>query len=177
MGRRATGAHRPVGPAVSGPTRLYRWYDADGQLLYVGVTHRPTERSNQHLLLYDWTRFAVRTEIEADPYPTRQDALRAEAEAIRTEFPTFNIAGALGAEQRIRDYLAARDEQPPAGKRYRVGRPEVGGRFTFCLGDILARLDAARGRTSRASWLRDAAEHALTCPDAAKPTDTEEHTP
>jgi hypothetical protein len=58
----------------------------------------------------------------------------------------------------------------------RPGRPEIGGRVTIALGPLLARIDAIRGRTSRASWLRSAAEHALTCPDTARTAkpDTEE---
>lgn len=60
-------------------------------------------------------------------------------------------------------------------KHRRPGRPEIGGRVSIALGPVLTRIDAVRGRTSRASWVRSAAEHALTCPDArtATPTDTD----
>lgn len=42
------------------------------------------------------------------------------------------------------------------------GRPAIGGTVSIALGtDLLARIDAARGETSRAEWLRQAAEGAL----------------
>lgn len=56
-----------------------------------------------------------------------------------------------------------------ADPKRRPGRPEIGGRVTVSLGPLLARIDAARGKRSRAAWLRAAAEQALT-------TQTEEPT-
>lgn len=53
----------------------------------------------------------------------------------------------------------------------RPGRPEIGGRVTIALGDLLPRIDTARGRLSRAAWLRRAAEHYL---NARSATPTEE---
>jgi hypothetical protein len=42
------------------------------------------------------------------------------------------------------------------------GRPAIGGQVSIALGvDLLARIDAARDTTSRAEWLRNAAEAAL----------------
>jgi excinuclease UvrABC nuclease subunit len=71
---------------------VYRCYDAQDHLLYVGCTydvyqrmsvHRITPRSQQWLPLL--------TRIERTAYPTRPAALAAERHAIETERPQFNI--------------------------------------------------------------------------------------
>lgn len=68
-------------------TAVYRLYDADDALLYVGVANRPAERWGTHANRPWWTRVA-RTEITQ--YPTREEALRGEAKAIRAEHPLHN---------------------------------------------------------------------------------------
>lgn len=70
---------------------LYRIFDADGRLLYVGVSENPLRRLRQHHVGSRWFRgVAVRTEIEW--HQSRKAALAAEAEAIRTEAPVHNQA-------------------------------------------------------------------------------------
>jgi hypothetical protein len=75
--------------STSAGTSLYRLYDANGQLLYVGVTDGPVpDRLAAHRRTVWWAQvdsFAV------DHHPTRQKALDAERLAIRTEQPLHNI--------------------------------------------------------------------------------------
>lgn len=97
---------------MSEPTRLYRWFDADGALLYVGISSRPAERAHEHIGTSDWTRWASRTELDPITHPTREDALRAEARAILDEEPVFNIAGARSPAARINAYLSAKGIAP-----------------------------------------------------------------
>lgn len=70
-------------------TALYRLYDRDGELLYVGITDSPKRRFKDHA---DdkcwWPDVTART---VDWLPTRAHALAAEAQAIRTESPRFNF--------------------------------------------------------------------------------------
>lgn len=73
-------------------TALYRYWDADGNLLYVGITNNPTVRHYQHVSK-PWRSSAVRRDIEW--YETRGEALAAEARAIRAESPLHNIALAV----------------------------------------------------------------------------------
>lgn len=75
-----------------GPTVLYRHYDAGGQLLYVGITDagRGGQRWHEHEADKPWFRLVARSEV-SHPYPTRADALYAEALAIRDENPVHNI--------------------------------------------------------------------------------------
>jgi hypothetical protein len=74
---------------------LYRHFDSDGVLLYVGIAVDPTNRLKQHLNVSHWRDSIVRVEIER--HPTREAALAAELEAIRTEKPLHNIAGRVAA--------------------------------------------------------------------------------
>ena len=96
------------GPSVSGgrleqpaaaaggpvkPVAVYRLRDAQGRLLYVGISSNPDHR------LHSWDRShsvdavwwpEVVEPAEVTWYPDRQAALAAEKEAIQTEHPLHN---------------------------------------------------------------------------------------
>lgn len=114
---------------TEGPTRLYRWYDQDGTLLYIGISVRPYERAHEHVKASKWVRWATRMEIDPAVYPDRAAALAAEGRAILEESPVFNIAGAVLYWSRMNPYLVAKGEDPipePAAKPLRTagGEPE-----------------------------------------------------
>lgn len=76
-----------------GRTYLYRLYAHDGRLLYIGISNSPTIRFSQHATgpdrkawwsMVDMKRTTLRT------FETRNDALRAEEYAIKTEGPAYN---------------------------------------------------------------------------------------
>lgn len=70
-------------------TNLYRHYDADGKLLYVGISLSAVERLNRHKRgKSSWFSQISRVEIEA--HETRSGALKAEREAIENESPEYN---------------------------------------------------------------------------------------
>lgn len=75
------------------PTTLYRFFDADQRLLYVGVTlnRRQLRRWSEHAGTKDWWTDVASTTVTH--YPSRDQALRAEADAIRSENPLHNISG------------------------------------------------------------------------------------
>lgn len=77
------------------PHALYRFYDKDDQLLYVGITIDPGTRWGQHAKDKTWWTEVVRTTIEQ--FPTRADVLMAERVAIQTENPKYNIMHKGGA--------------------------------------------------------------------------------
>lgn len=70
-------------------TCLYRHFDADGSLLYVGISLSWPERTKAHAQKSRW--FSHVAEVKIERFPTRQEALDAEREAIRREHPKFNI--------------------------------------------------------------------------------------
>lgn len=70
---------------------VYRAFDAIGRLLYVGCSVDVDARIRQHTDTSLWWPFHER--IEREPFATRELAAEAEAEAIATEHPRWNISG------------------------------------------------------------------------------------
>jgi predicted GIY-YIG superfamily endonuclease len=71
------------------PCALYRQFDADGVLLYVGSTINPKRRWRQHLERSPWAGQVVRTQVEW--FGRVMDALAAETQAIIWEKPLHNL--------------------------------------------------------------------------------------
>lgn len=71
------------------PTTLYRHFAGDGSLLYVGISLSWPQRTKAHAKGSHWFDQVAKVEIER--FETREDALRAEREAIISERPQFNI--------------------------------------------------------------------------------------
>lgn len=67
---------------------VYRAYDADGQLLYIGCTKSPQKRMAQHKYDRRWFADATRFRLSG-PYPEAR-AFLLEAEAIKAERPLHN---------------------------------------------------------------------------------------
>lgn len=72
------------------PAAVYRAWDKNGNLLYVGSSYHPDRRMQAHqkAVWYD-----EMTKHRFDWYPTRDMAFAAELEAIHTEHPTYNRQG------------------------------------------------------------------------------------
>lgn len=96
-------------------TELYRHFDASGRLLYVGISLSTAHRMGQHRNTSEWSH-RVRT-ITIEHFPTREAALDAETEAIRTERPAFNKMGRVYGPGTCRVKptlrLVASDPEPP----------------------------------------------------------------
>jgi len=73
------------------PTQLYRHFDAQGRLLYVGISLSAVARLTQHRNSSDWYSQISRVEIQK--FDTRLEAEGAEWEAIQKENPIHNIIG------------------------------------------------------------------------------------
>lgn len=99
---------------------IYRCYDADGLLLYIGCTTNPKRRMSAHknghtsqasrLLAACMDRY----EVDEDSYETRDAGRDAEQAAIEAEQPLFNIQGRRSvptwlAHIAMRRYLRERD--------------------------------------------------------------------
>lgn len=68
---------------------LYRLYNADGDLLYIGITLNPFKRISEHKRTKEW--FDEVANIRLERFPTLAAVAAAEIEAIRTEKPRENI--------------------------------------------------------------------------------------
>jgi predicted GIY-YIG superfamily endonuclease len=74
------------------PTALYRFFDAEGGLLYIGITASVPSRISEHSRkAWCWQAASV----TLDWYPSASLARAAERIAIQTEQPRHNIAGRL----------------------------------------------------------------------------------
>ena len=69
----------------AGPTELYRHFDPNGALLYVGISLSAIERLRQHRATSDWFDQIARVDIEM--FPSRKEAVAAERHAVKTEGP------------------------------------------------------------------------------------------
>lgn len=75
------------GTAVK-PHHVYRLY-ADRELLYIGATSNIARRYRQHQRTTPWIHEVTRVDLET--LPDRDSALAAEAAAIRSEAPKYNV--------------------------------------------------------------------------------------
>ncbi len=68
---------------------LYRHFDAQGNLLYVGITNYEPKRRMEHKLSAKWFKEIAR--VETAEFDTREQAAAAEIAAILVEKPLHNI--------------------------------------------------------------------------------------
>lgn len=70
-------------------TALYRFYNAEGRLLYVGITSVGPSRWKQHAIEKGWWTEVASITIEH--FDTRAEATLAERSAIQAEHPMHNV--------------------------------------------------------------------------------------
>lgn len=71
------------------PQTLYRFFNANGDLLYIGVTANAHRRITDHRDEKEWW-----TEIQTitlEHFPDRDSVLKAERAAIKAELPLYNV--------------------------------------------------------------------------------------
>lgn len=87
--------------ALANPTFcVYRLYNAAGTLLYVGYSSSVFRRIRAHMDARHWSDAVVKILVER--WPTRDEALLAEAQAIAEEGPLHNRE----AGDRLRERIA-----------------------------------------------------------------------
>ena len=101
---------------ISGePTALYRFYDQDDTLLYVGVSSNPAGRWVTHAAEKQWWPQVVRKTVVI--YGSRIEAEIAEGIAIRSETPLHNIAPGRRDPATIPPRKAAAPRKPAATRK------------------------------------------------------------
>ncbi|MFD6565429.1 GIY-YIG nuclease family protein [Micromonospora profundi] len=108
------------------PTALYRFFNREGVLLYVGITVDPRVRWHQHSKdKPDWRQVV---DIRLEHYDTRDEALDAERRAIQAELPLWNIQHNMGptvpAQHRARVHTARLLSATPDEIEQKVRRGE-----------------------------------------------------
>lgn len=112
---------RPRTPPEPVRTSLYRYYDADGVLLYVGVSNNPKNRDRSHLKHSAFSRFVHWH--EGQWFASREEATGAERLAIRDEHPLFNGThnDDPRRDRRLVEYLVAKNALDLLGVAPRMG--------------------------------------------------------
>jgi predicted GIY-YIG superfamily endonuclease len=86
-------------PETPERTALYRLYDAEDQLLYIGISSSPTRRWRQHERDKGWwPQVAKLVMVWLD---SRLDAQSAEGHAIKAEGPLHNVIGTKEEESEV----------------------------------------------------------------------------
>lgn len=94
---------------------LYRHFDKDGALLYVGISYNPFKRTGNHVFNAGW--FGDVSRIDIEWHATREKALWFEELAIAKENPKYNSMRPAG--------IVDGSESEPARKGIRARKPEV----------------------------------------------------
>lgn len=78
-------------PPRNDPTTVYRMFNSDGAVIYVGITNNLRARLRQHAGDKSW--YGEVSRIESRAFDTRTEALEVEATLIRELTPRYNVAG------------------------------------------------------------------------------------
>ena len=70
------------------PAAVYRHFDAEGELLYIGRSHNPVARLDAHMARSPWAKQI--TSVTLDWFDSDDEAKAAEREAIAAECPPCN---------------------------------------------------------------------------------------
>jgi len=114
----------------NGQTALYRLFDAEGVLLYIGITRHPGVRWKQHQDDKSWWPLVAEKRIEW--WDTRLSAGQAEQRAIQEESPLHN-------SQREPRRIAM--ITPRASRADRVVASQTGGGMLLAIVDARAEMD------------------------------------
>ena len=126
-------------------TSLYRHFDRDGRLLYVGISKNAIARLGDHKRKASW--YPDIRNVSIASYPNRDAALRAEARAIRTENPIHNAM--RPAPKPVPDRLSAIIERCAARQLDEPQTPRQGPERPRVLGYISGSVDDAEPIISR----------------------------
>lgn len=70
---------------------LYRFFDADERLLYVGISLNAAKRASEHKKDKQWWSDVARMEVQHLDVSSRSEAEELERKAIRAERPVHNV--------------------------------------------------------------------------------------
>lgn len=91
-------------------TQLYRQFNRDGKLLYVGISINAFERFRQHAKDKTWIDTVASMTIEH--FASRQEALDAERAAIESECPLWNIVFNRGIQSKSKKANKSEEKKP-----------------------------------------------------------------
>ena len=108
---------------MSDRTSLYRHWDADGDLLYVGISLSAVGRLAQHSKASHWANNIASVTIET--FGSRKEAETAERRAISGENPRHNIIHASNDNANEERLIRSGGQQPAPKKKTHLSLDEV----------------------------------------------------
>lgn len=128
---------------ISVSYRLYRHFDKQQQLLYVGISLRSFQRLAEHREYSHW--FEDIANVTFESFSNKDDALLAEKTAIQTEKPRFNLIHNTTQRSKVR---VEDVEERPAVTR---SREKLTGLFrpTYTLGQAADALNISADTLSK----------------------------
>lgn len=96
---------------------VYRLYDLDGVLLYVGVTSQLQRRLMTHKNKFEWWNEVVR--VGLDHFQDRNNALAFESKIIKEEKPKYNVKQ---TDKEPKYWLVKGYKRPPVWPPKRKGK-------------------------------------------------------
>lgn len=90
-------------------TTVYRYYNEDDRLLYVGITGNQVNRLDDHWKNRSWWQEVSYGKFRH--YETRDKALQIEASAIALELPKYNKAGATIDDEVYAHFIEATNDK------------------------------------------------------------------
>lgn len=109
--------------ATSRPAAVYRLYDADDVLLYIGSAFDPAERCKAHVRQSWWPKVARRAD---EWFPHRRAAYVAEMNAIASEDAKYNRMGSPSYAAPESEAVQLRKELAPLRQQLLAQSYEVG---------------------------------------------------
>lgn len=106
---------KPRPPKTGTPTTLYRFFDREDRLLYVGISTDPRQRVSSHRAYKPWWTQSVRIDLEH--FSSWDEARAAEKAAIKTENPMHNLADVLSATELAIERVRERYRTDPEFRR------------------------------------------------------------
>jgi len=152
-------------------TALYRYFDSDGKLLYVGITKNQFDRLQAHAKNAEW--FSQVKTASFQHYKSRQDALLAETKAIGTELPKFNKAGPVIDRQNLDHLLEIVNSDLTDAWHFKLGQ-DIASRMQKLNGFSLQNEITKIGFSLAASfeWTEDGDSRIVFCDDCQALTNT-----
>ncbi|QNN98927.1 G-I-Y-Y-I-G endonuclease [Mycobacterium phage Mova] len=105
-------------PMSDKPHILYRFYNAEDELLYIGITNNPRSRFNQHHADKAWFKSVARATMQH--FATRAELETAEVAAIQSELPRYNAAHAVHNKGELRPKSISRRPISPDANKFQA---------------------------------------------------------
>lgn len=140
---------------------VYRLFDGDGTLLYIGVTNDIGRRWKDHLRGKSWAGRIQ--DMTVARYATYEAAVEAETKVIAAEYPVFNVASVPDEHQHVaRLVYQLRSGVLPADPDMAAMLQDLSQLISDYLSGPAGRKAARKARNRLAWWRRNDAEQYLS---------------